>query len=56
MLCRYVRRDGRLAALLQRIRHSEKKTFLLTNSDWWYTESIMSFLLGKGDALQRSDS
>ena len=51
-----MRRNVRLAALLQRIRHSQKKTFLLTNSDWWYTDCIMSFLLGKGDALQCSHS
>ena len=42
----YVRRDPRLGPMLLRIRESGRKTFLLTNSDWWYTNNILSYLLG----------
>ena len=44
----YIKRDDRLAGLLERLRTSEKKTFLLTNSDWWYSNQVMTFLLGPG--------
>ena len=33
--------------MLENIKSSGKKTFLLTNSDWWHTRQIMTFLLGK---------
>ena len=33
---RYVRRDPRLTETLARIRRNGRKTFLLTNSDWWF--------------------
>ena len=42
----FVRRDPRLAPMLEGIRRSGRKTFLLTNSDWWYTDNIMTYLLG----------
>ena len=29
------------------VRSSGKQTFILTNSDWWYTDSIMTHLLGQ---------
>jgi len=45
----YVIKDSRLPVMLQRIRDSGRKTFLLTNSDWWYTSRIMNFLLGSED-------
>ena len=32
--------------LLERLERAEKKTFLLTNSDWWFTSQIMAHLLG----------
>lgn len=41
----YVQKDGRLPTMLDRIRQHEKKTFLLTNSDYTYTKQIMSYLL-----------
>ena len=44
-LPRYVRRDGRLPLLLRRLREEGRQTFLLTNSDWWYTQQIMRYLL-----------
>ena len=46
LIARYIRQDPRLPALLAKIRSSGKKTFLLTNSDWWYTSHVMAFLLG----------
>ncbi|KAK2714156.1 cytosolic purine 5'-nucleotidase-like isoform X2 [Artemia franciscana] len=45
-LARYVRKDDRLAMLLARLKENGARTFLLTNSGYWYTNSIMSFLLG----------
>ena len=38
---RYVRRDPRLPETLARIRRSGRKTFLLTNSDWWSVSSTI---------------
>ena len=43
---KYVKKDSRLAALLEKLGLEEKKTFLLTNSDWWFTSQIMTHLLG----------
>ena len=43
----YIKRDPRLAMLLERLRSNERKIFLLTNSDWWYTNNVMTFILGK---------
>eukprot|EP00092_Neocalanus_flemingeri_P002248 GFUD01002394.1.p1 GENE.GFUD01002394.1~~GFUD01002394.1.p1 ORF type:complete len:504 (+),score=173.37 GFUD01002394.1:133-1512(+) len=45
-LPKYVKKDKRLPVMLERMRSSGRKTFLLTNSDWWYTRQIMNFLLG----------
>ena len=50
----FVRRDPRLAPMLEGIRRSGRKTFLLTNSDWWYTDNIMTYLLG-GITQSQSD-
>lgn len=41
---KYVERDERLPLLLQRMRSHGKIVFLLTNSDFAYTEKIMSYL------------
>ena len=41
----YVKKDPELPAMLEKIRSSGKTVFLLTNSDWWYTNNIMKFLL-----------
>ena len=43
---KYLKKDSRLAALLEKLGREEKKTFLLTNSDWWFTSQIMAHLLG----------
>ena len=39
-LSTYVVKDERLPMLMQRILESGAKTFLLTNSDWWYTNNV----------------
>ncbi|KAB7496781.1 Cytosolic purine 5'-nucleotidase [Armadillidium nasatum] len=49
----YVHKDERLSLLLNRIRESGAKVFLLTNSEYWYTEGIMSYLLDSGTKGQK---
>lgn len=44
-LPRYLLRDPRLAPTLHKFRSAGKKLFLLTNSEHFYTEQVMSFLL-----------
>jgi len=44
-LPRYVKRTDRLPLMLRKIREADRKLFLLTNSDWWYTNLIMDYLL-----------
>lgn len=41
----YIDRDPDLAATLHKLRSAGKKLFLLTNSEWWYTDAVMRFLL-----------
>lgn len=41
----YVVRDPRLPLLLDRLRSTGAKTFLLTNSEYYYTDAIMKFIL-----------
>uniref|UniRef100_A0A0N5AJ27 Cytosolic purine 5'-nucleotidase n=1 Tax=Syphacia muris TaxID=451379 RepID=A0A0N5AJ27_9BILA len=43
---KYVVRDDRLKPFLRRIREVGKKSFLLTNSDYHYSNGIMNYLLG----------
>ncbi len=40
----FVVKDDRLPMLLCRIRESGAKIFLLTNSEYWYTQKIMTYL------------
>ncbi len=44
-LPKYVVRDPHLAETLHRFRSSGKRLFLLTNSEWTYTEPVMTYLL-----------
>lgn len=44
-LPRYVRRDPGLAETLHRLRSAGKRLFLLTNSEWPYTDKVMRYLL-----------
>ncbi|CAH1188488.1 unnamed protein product [Phyllotreta striolata] len=41
---KYVKKDERLPMFLTRLKESGAKTFLLTNSDYTYTDKIMSYL------------
>ncbi len=43
---KYIMRDPHLAETLHKLRSAGKKLFLLTNSPWGYTESVMKYLLG----------
>ncbi|CAI2356663.1 unnamed protein product [Caenorhabditis sp. 36 PRJEB53466] len=43
---KYVLRDERASRFLNQLREHGKKTFLLTNSDWSYTNVMMKFILG----------
>ena len=36
-------KDERLPMLFQHLKDSGAKTFLLTNSEWWYTDAVMSY-------------
>jgi 5'-nucleotidase len=42
----FIHRDPHLAETLHKLRSAGKKLFLLTNSPWSYTDSVMRFLLG----------
>jgi 5'-nucleotidase len=42
---RYVRRDPELAQTLHKLRSAGKHLFLLTNSEWYYTSELMSYML-----------
>lgn len=44
-LPKFVQRDDRLPTLLQRLRANGAKVFLLTNSDYNYTNKIMKYIL-----------
>jgi len=43
---RYLDRDPDLPSTLHRLRSAGKRLFILTNSDWDYTDSVMNHLLG----------
>ncbi|XP_015042193.1 cytosolic purine 5'-nucleotidase isoform X1 [Drosophila pseudoobscura] len=43
-MAHYVKKDERLPTVLSRIRESGAKLFMLTNSDYTYTNEIMSYL------------
>lgn len=50
---RYIERDLRLPLLLDRMHENGKKVFLLTNSDYRYTEKVMTFLFDVPSAAGR---
>ena len=52
-IAKYIERDERLPLLLDRMHQNGKKTFLLTNSDYRYTEKVMSFLFDVPSAKGR---
>jgi 5'-nucleotidase len=44
-LPKYIVRTEKLSILLNRLKEAGRVTFLLTNSPWYYTNKVMSFLL-----------
>jgi 5'-nucleotidase len=46
-LPRYIKKTPDLAVFLDRLRQTGNKTFLLTNSEYYYTEKVMSYLLNE---------
>jgi 5'-nucleotidase len=36
----YVKKDPNLPTLMRRLQQAKRKTFLLTNSEWWYTNKV----------------
>lgn len=46
-ISRYISRDPHLSQTLAKLIDGGKRLFLLTNSDWSYTNAIMSFLLNQ---------
>ena len=53
-IARYFFVDEQLPATLQRFRARGKKLFLVTNSEYEYTEAVMSYLLDKGGKSWRT--
>ncbi|KAI6235841.1 putative cytosolic purine 5-nucleotidase [Aphelenchoides besseyi] len=45
-LQKYVEKDDRAVQMLNELRAADRKTFLLTNSDYPYTNGVMSYILG----------
>lgn len=54
-LDKYVKKDSRLAMVLARIRESGAKCFLLTNSDYKFTDKIMSYLFDFPHGAQKDE-
>ncbi|CAF1173083.1 unnamed protein product [Adineta steineri] len=59
MVCKdiqkYIHKDERLPVLLDRIRSHNAKTFLLTNSEYWYTDKLMTYLLNSENNNAKRD-
>jgi 5'-nucleotidase len=47
-LDRYIRVDQELRTVLEEFRRSGKKLFLLTNSEWRYTDALLRHILARG--------
>jgi len=45
-LPKYIKKTPNLAVLLERLKTGNKKLFLLTNSEYFYTDAVMTYLLG----------
>ncbi|CAF4031637.1 unnamed protein product [Rotaria sordida] len=52
---KYIHKDEQLPILLDRIRSHGAKTFLLTNSEYWYTDKLMTYLLTIDDNNLKRD-
>jgi len=44
---KYIRKTPQIAQLFHTLKKNGRKVFLLTNSEYYYTKAVMSFLLGK---------
>lgn len=55
-LPKFVQRDDRLPTLLVRLRANGAKVFLLTNSDYNYTDKIMKYILEPVEKTEASRS
>lgn len=44
----FLRKDGRVPKLLEALRQGGKKTFLMTNSEFHYSQEVMKHILGPG--------
>ena len=55
-LPRYIKKDRRLPTVLYNLQKSGAKTFLLTNSDWDYSNKVMEYLLDFQDAPYAGES
>jgi len=44
-IAQYVHKDENLPVLIRRIQAAGRKTFLLTNSEWWYTDKVMQYIM-----------
>ncbi|KHJ48272.1 HAD superfamily hydrolase, 5'-nucleotidase [Trichuris suis] len=51
---RYIHKDNRIPMLLDRMRETGAKTFLLTNSAYHYTDKVMAYLLDSENRNWRS--
>merc|ERR1711931_202480 len=51
---KYIVRDDNLPILLDRMKDDGKKLFLATNSEYWYTEGVMTYLFDVPSANGKS--
>jgi HAD superfamily 5'-nucleotidase-like hydrolase len=54
-LDKYIRKDPRLAPTLRELARAGKKLFLLTNSEYYYTDALLNYLLANGGNRTLSD-
>ena len=46
---KYIKKDAGMVEMLKRLKDDGKKVFLLTNSLWEYTQTVMSYLVDPSD-------
>jgi 5'-nucleotidase len=46
-LADYLPNDDAIHRMLRLLRHAGKQLFLLTNSEYWYTDAVLRFILGR---------
>ena len=55
-ISRFIRRDERLRLALEEFRESGKKLFLLTNSELYYSEALLGYLLAPRGGRRRKEA